>query len=96
MRDAIDLKRTMSVVILALVPCVLFSFYNTGYQHFLALSGMTGDATPGAYASGWLQWLVFGADYLPAVGSPAQAPAPATRQAQNAQRRATSFRMAPP
>lgn len=36
-RDSIDLKRTMSVVILALVPCLLFGMYNTGYQHFLAL-----------------------------------------------------------
>ena len=36
-RDSIDLKRTMSVVIMALIPCLLFGMYNTGYQHFLAL-----------------------------------------------------------
>lgn len=36
-RDSIDLKRTMSVVIMALVPCLLFGIYNTGYQHYLAL-----------------------------------------------------------
>lgn len=36
-RDAIDLKRTMSVVVLALVPALLFGIYNTGYQHFLSL-----------------------------------------------------------
>ena len=33
-RDSIDLKRTMTVVILALVPAFLFGAYNTGFQHF--------------------------------------------------------------
>ena len=36
-RDGIDLKRTMSVVIMAMVPCLLFGMYNAGYQHFLQL-----------------------------------------------------------
>lgn len=35
--DYIDLKRTMSVVVLALVPALLFGMYNTGYQHFKAI-----------------------------------------------------------
>ncbi|MBW7847645.1 MAG: NADH:ubiquinone reductase (Na(+)-transporting) subunit B [Bacteroidales bacterium] len=35
-RDAIDLKRTMSVVIVALIPALLFGIWNTGYQHFLS------------------------------------------------------------
>jgi Na+-transporting NADH:ubiquinone oxidoreductase subunit B len=34
-RDSIDLKRTMMLVIISLVPCLLFGIYNTGYQHFL-------------------------------------------------------------
>jgi len=33
-RDAIDLKRTMTVVIIALLPALLFGSYNTGLQHF--------------------------------------------------------------
>lgn len=33
-RDAVDLKRTMNTVIMALVPCLLFGIWNTGYQHF--------------------------------------------------------------
>ena len=33
-RDNIDLKRTMSVVIIALIPALLFGAYNTGLQHF--------------------------------------------------------------
>lgn len=35
-RDAIDLKRTMSVVVVALVPALLFGMFNVGYQHALA------------------------------------------------------------
>src|SRR5680860_121645 len=35
--DFTDLKRTMSVVVLALVPAILFGMYNTGYQHFKAI-----------------------------------------------------------
>ncbi|NLA49525.1 MAG: NADH:ubiquinone reductase (Na(+)-transporting) subunit B [Bacteroidales bacterium] len=33
-RDNMDLKRTMTVVIIALVPALLFGCYNTGLQHF--------------------------------------------------------------
>lgn len=36
-RDANDMKRTMIVVVVALMPALLFGFYNTGYQHFLSL-----------------------------------------------------------
>ena len=36
-RDAIDLKRTMILVVLSLVPCLLFGMWNTGYQHYKAL-----------------------------------------------------------
>lgn len=36
-RDGIDLKRTMSTVIMAMIPCLLFGMYNAGYQHFLQL-----------------------------------------------------------
>ena len=31
-RDALDLKRMMSTVVVALVPCVLWALYNTGFQ----------------------------------------------------------------
>lgn len=36
-RDSIDLKRTMFMVILALIPTLLFGVWNTGHQHYLAL-----------------------------------------------------------
>lgn len=35
-RDCNDMKRTMIVVVAALMPALLFGFYNTGYQHFLS------------------------------------------------------------
>jgi len=34
-----DLKRTMNTVIMALIPVLLFSFFNTGYQHYSAIGG---------------------------------------------------------
>jgi Na+-transporting NADH:ubiquinone oxidoreductase subunit B len=37
-RDGLDLKRMMSVVVVALLPCVLVAIYNTGYQASLAIS----------------------------------------------------------
>ena len=36
-KAADDLKRTMNTVIMALVPCLIFGMFNTGYQHYLAL-----------------------------------------------------------
>lgn len=41
-RDAVDLKRTMIVVVMALMPALLFGIYNVGYQHFNAL-GLLGE-----------------------------------------------------
>ncbi len=35
-RDYVDLKRTMTVVVLALMPALFFGWYNIGYQHALA------------------------------------------------------------
>ena len=50
--DAIDLKRTMFSVIIALIPCLLFGMWNIGYQHFTAL----GQSNPN-----WLDAFIFGA-----------------------------------
>lgn len=40
--DAIDSKRVMSMVVIALVPALLFGMYNVGYQHFHA-TGASGS-----------------------------------------------------
>lgn len=39
-RDAMDLKRTMIMVVFAMIPALLFGIFNTGHQHFMA----TGEA----------------------------------------------------
>ena len=39
-RDALDLKRMMITVVVALVPCILMAMWNTGYQANLALAEM--------------------------------------------------------
>lgn len=43
-RDAVDLKRTMITVILALIPALIFGMWNTGYQSLSQVSG--GEAVP--------------------------------------------------
>jgi Na+-transporting NADH:ubiquinone oxidoreductase subunit B len=59
-RDAVDLKRTMNTVIQALVPCLLFGIWNTGFQHYKAL-GLLEEF-------GFLEQLLFGAiEVLPIV-----------------------------
>lgn len=40
-RDGIDMKRTMFMVIVALIPCLLFGMYNVGYQHYMAMGVTT-------------------------------------------------------
>ena len=36
-RDAVDLKRTMAVVVMAVMPALLFGMWNVGYQHYLSI-----------------------------------------------------------
>ena len=42
-KAADDLKRTMNTVIMALVPILLFSMFNAGYQHYSAINGFPSD-----------------------------------------------------
>ena len=41
-RDAVDLKRIMIIVVVALIPAALFGMWNVGYQHCLATGGTWG------------------------------------------------------
>lgn len=41
-RDSIDLKRVMIIVVVALIPAALFGMWNVGYQHFLAVGTTAG------------------------------------------------------
>lgn len=38
-RDAIDVKRWMLIVVIALIPCILMAIWNTGVQSFVYSSG---------------------------------------------------------
>ncbi|MEM6615845.1 MAG: NADH:ubiquinone reductase (Na(+)-transporting) subunit B [Pseudomonadota bacterium] len=51
-RSYIDMKRIMTYVVIATIPCILFSWYNTGLQVNLALQNHEG--------SGWRYALVDG------------------------------------
>jgi len=42
-KAADDLKRTMNIVIMALIPCLLFGMFNAGYQHYAAIDGSLRD-----------------------------------------------------
>ena len=51
-RDAIDMKRTMIVVFIALLPALFFGMWNIGYQHFLSYG-----ENPGNWAMFWYGFL---------------------------------------
>ena len=36
-KDAVDLKRLMITVLIAMIPCLIFGLWNAGHQHFLAI-----------------------------------------------------------
>ena len=44
-KAADDLKRTMNIVIMALLPCLLFGMFNAGYQHYAAIDAAKGIAS---------------------------------------------------
>jgi Na+-transporting NADH:ubiquinone oxidoreductase subunit B len=50
-RDALDLKRMMSMVVVALIPCVLMAMWNTGYQANRAIAAI--EAAGGEVAFDW-------------------------------------------
>ena len=51
-RDAVDLKRIMIIVVVALIPAALYGMWNVGYQHCLA----TGE-TWGLFQNFWYGFL---------------------------------------
>ena len=52
-RDCLDLKRVMIVVVIALMPALLFGMYNTGLQHFRAM----GEADASVWTCFWFGFL---------------------------------------
>ena len=64
-KDGIDLKRTMIMVVLALVPALLFGIYNVGHQHFLA----TGQVVLGDHVCNlfWAKFIFGAMKVLPLI-----------------------------
>ena len=56
-RDAVDLKRTMIIVVVALIPALLFGMYNVGYQHFNAVGTLAGTGFWEVFFYGFLKVL---------------------------------------
>lgn len=52
-RDGLDLKRMMIIVVVALLPCTLFAMWNTGYQANLAL-----DPAKVSQLTGWREAII--------------------------------------
>ena len=55
-RDAVDLKRTMITVVLALLPALFFGMWNVGYLHFNAI-GQTDFSLMDAFIFGAIKML---------------------------------------
>lgn len=49
-RSYIDMKRIMTYVVIATIPCILMALYNTGYHTNLAIAEFG--------ASGWRAWII--------------------------------------
>ncbi len=61
-RDGVDLKRTMFMVVLALIPCLLFGIYNTGHWHYELQSYVNPDQYAGYenYLTGFGDKVIYG------------------------------------
>ncbi|MEZ6066467.1 MAG: NADH:ubiquinone reductase (Na(+)-transporting) subunit B [Planctomycetaceae bacterium] len=63
-RDGMDLKRVMSLVVFALGPCILMAMYNTGLQTNLALeSQVKAGVIDVATVGGWRGMILDGVGY---------------------------------
>lgn len=51
-----DLKRTMNTVIMALVPVLIFSMFNAGYQHYAAIAQANGETLEPSLWENFLTW----------------------------------------
>ncbi|WP_374958541.1 NADH:ubiquinone reductase (Na(+)-transporting) subunit B [Gilvibacter sp.] len=55
-KAADDLKRTMNIVILALVPCLIFGIFNAGYQHYAAIDMAKGLTVEPSWFGNFFTW----------------------------------------
>src|SRR5690554_64346 len=66
-RAADDLKRTMNTVIMALVPCLIFGIFNTGYQHYSAINAFPENFSLFEHFINWENFLIGAWTVLPLV-----------------------------
>lgn len=67
-KAADDLKRTMNIVIMALIPCLIFGMFNAGYQYHMALGEIAkADGFFGASFWTWENLVVGLSKVLPLV-----------------------------
>ncbi len=57
-RDGLDLKRMMTIVVIALIPCMFMAMWNTGYQAHLAMQAM-GETVVGGWRGAVMTTLGF-------------------------------------
>lgn len=55
-KAADDLKRTMNIVIMALIPCLIFGIFNAGYQHYAAIDATAGITREASLLGNFLTW----------------------------------------
>lgn len=53
-KDAVDMKRMMMTVIIAMLPCLVFGMWNVGHQHFLALGQADADFMSKLFIGLWI------------------------------------------
>ena len=68
-RDALDLKRMMSTVVVALSPVILWAMWNTGYQANQMVKTIAGTEIHGWQGHIWTQWLGFTAGEQSLIGN---------------------------
>ena len=55
-KAADDLKRTMNIVIMSLIPCLLFGMFNAGYQHYAAIDAANGISSEFSILGSFITW----------------------------------------
>ncbi|WP_034061320.1 NADH:ubiquinone reductase (Na(+)-transporting) subunit B [Lacinutrix jangbogonensis] len=55
-KAADDLKRTMNIVIMAMVPCLIFGIFNAGYQHYSAIDAAAGVVREVSLLGNFITW----------------------------------------
>jgi Na+-transporting NADH:ubiquinone oxidoreductase subunit B len=55
-KAADDLKRTMNIVIMSLIPCLIFGMFNAGFQHYQAIDAAQGISAEFSVLGSFLTW----------------------------------------